>query len=205
MKRARLPRAQCNFQASEVLTGAAWRPTRPLDTCTSEPMIPRSPAGSKRKVPGGNYGALTDGSPLPMDRGSYTGPGPYSSFSAGGMPCQRPPWGRLYAINANTGDIAWKVTLGINERLPKDKQNVGAISGAGPTVTAGGLVFAPTNDAYFHALDSKTGNRNCGPSGWTVEHERESDDLYGQVRKTICGWSCGRRGGRVFGAIRRQL
>ena len=57
-----------------------------------------------------------------MDRGSYTGPGPYSSFSAGGMPCQRPPWGRLYAINANTGDIAWKVILGVNERLPKDKQ-----------------------------------------------------------------------------------
>jgi glucose dehydrogenase len=111
----------------------------------------------EKKVPGGNYGSLTAGSPLPMDRGSYTGPGPYSSFSAGGMPCQRPPWGRLYAINANTGDIAWQVTLGVNERLPKDKQNVGAIGGAGPTVTAGGLLFAPTSDSYFHALDSKTG------------------------------------------------
>jgi len=111
----------------------------------------------EKKVPGGNYGNLTDGSPLPMDRGSYTGPGPYSSFSAGGMPCQRPPWGRMYAINANTGDIAWKVVLGVNERLPKEKQNVGAIGGAGPTVTAGGLLFAPTNDSYFHALDSKTG------------------------------------------------
>ena len=111
----------------------------------------------EKKVAGGNYGALTDGSPLPMDRGAYSGPGPYSSFSAGGMPCQRPPWGRLYAINANTGDIAWKVVLGGNERLPKEKQNVGSIGGAGPTVTAGGLVFAPTNDSYFHALDSKTG------------------------------------------------
>jgi glucose dehydrogenase len=111
----------------------------------------------EKKVPGGNYGALTDGSPLPMDRGSYTGPGPYSGFTAGGMPCQRPPWGRLYAINANTGDVAWKVILGVNERLPKEKQNVGAIGGSGPTVTAGGLLFAPTNDGYFHALDSKTG------------------------------------------------
>ncbi len=111
----------------------------------------------EKKVPGGNYGALTDGSPLPMDRGSYTGPGPYSGFSAGGMPCQRPPWGRLYAINANTGNIAWQVILGVNERLPKEKQKVGAIGGSGPTVTAGGLLFAPTNDGYFHALDSKTG------------------------------------------------
>jgi quinoprotein glucose dehydrogenase len=112
----------------------------------------------EKKVPGGNYGALTDGSPLPMDRGSVNGPGPYNQFSAGGMPCQRPPWARLYAINANTGDIAWKVTLGINERLPKEKQNVGSIGGAGSTVTAGGLLFVPTNDTWFHALDSKTGN-----------------------------------------------
>jgi quinoprotein glucose dehydrogenase len=131
----------------------------------------------EKKVAGGNYGALTDGSPLPMDRGSYTGPGPYSSFSAGGMPCQRPPWGRLYAVNANTGEVAWKVTLGINERLPKDKQQVGSIGGSGPTVTAGGLVFAPTNDGYFHALDSKTGkelwsvkldgNMNANPMTYT--------------------------------------
>ncbi len=131
----------------------------------------------EKKVPGGNYGNLTEGSPLPMDRGSITGPGPYSSFSAGGMPCQRPPWGRLYAINANTGEIAWKVVLGINERLPKEKQNVGAIGGAGPTVTAGGLVFAPTSDSYFHALDSKTGkelwsvkldgNMNANPMTYT--------------------------------------
>lgn len=112
----------------------------------------------EKKVAGGNYGALTDGSPLPMDRGSVNGPGPYNQFSAGGMPCQRPPWARVYAINANTGDIAWKVTLGINERLPKEKQNVGSIGGAGSTVTAGGLLFVPTNDTYFHALDSKTGN-----------------------------------------------
>jgi quinoprotein glucose dehydrogenase len=131
----------------------------------------------EKKVAGGNYGALTDGSPLPMDRGSYSGPGPYSSFSAGGMPCQRPPWGRVYAINANTGEIAWKVVLGVNERLPKEKQQVGAIGGSGPTATAGGLLFAPTNDGYFHALDSKTGkelwsvkldgNMNANPMTYT--------------------------------------
>ncbi|HXE64995.1 MAG TPA: PQQ-binding-like beta-propeller repeat protein [Bryobacteraceae bacterium] len=131
----------------------------------------------EKKVAGGNYGALTDGSPLPMDRGSVNGPGPYNQFSAGGMPCQRPPWARLYAINANTGDIAWKVTLGINERLPKEKQNVGSIGGAGSTVTAGGLLFTATNDTWFHALDSKTGrelwsvkldaNMNANPMTYT--------------------------------------
>ena len=120
----------------------------------------------EKKVAGGNYGALTDGSPLEMDRGSYSGPGPYNGFSAAGMPCQRPPWARYYAINANTGEIVWKVVLGINEKLPKDKQNVGAIGGAGSTVTAGGLLFVPTSDSYFHALDSKTGKEL-----WSVKLE----------------------------------
>ncbi len=111
----------------------------------------------EKKVPGGNYGSLTDGSPLPYDRGAYTGPGPYSGFTAGGMPCNRPPWGRLYAINANTGEIAWKVVIGTNPRLPEGKQNVGAVGSPGPTTTASGLLFFPTSDGFFHALDSKTG------------------------------------------------
>jgi quinoprotein glucose dehydrogenase len=74
------------------------------------------------------------------------------------LPCQRPPWSRLVAVNANTGDIAWQTTLGINEALPDGKQNVGGSGSAGPTVTAGGLVFVgATNDRRFRAFDSKSG------------------------------------------------
>ncbi len=51
--------------------------------------------------------------------------------------------------------------------MPKEKQNVGAIGGAGPTVTAGGLLFMPTNDTYFHALDSKAGSEL-----WSVKMDR---------------------------------
>ena len=29
------------------------------------------------------------------------------------LPCQKPPWGRVIAINGATGDIAWQTTLGI--------------------------------------------------------------------------------------------
>ena len=36
-----------------------------------------------------------------------------------GWPCQQPPWGRLFAVNANTGDIAWQVPLGSFEELDK--------------------------------------------------------------------------------------
>jgi len=112
----------------------------------------------EKKVAGGNYGNLTQGSPIPYDRGSVNGPGPYSGFTANGMPCQKPPWGRLWAVNAATGDIAWSVTLGVSDNLPAGKQNTGRGGSAGPISTAGGLVFiAATSDSRFRALDSKTG------------------------------------------------
>src|SRR5215472_40996 len=87
--------------------------------------------GRKRKFEGGNYGS-GNGSPQPYDRGSINGPGPYNGFSAMGLPCQKPPWGRLFAVNANTGDLAWQVRLGLTERLPEGKQNTGNSGSAGP-------------------------------------------------------------------------
>jgi quinoprotein glucose dehydrogenase len=112
----------------------------------------------EKKVPGGNYGNGTQGSPIPYDRASVNGPGPYSNFTANGMPCQKPPWGQLWAVNAATGDIAWHVTLGVSDNLPAGKQHTGRGGSAGPISTAGGLVFiAATSDSRFRALDSKTG------------------------------------------------
>lgn len=121
----------------------------------------------EKKRPGGNYGS-GNGSPQAYDRGSINGPGPYNGFSApvrdasgrtlGNAPCQKPPWGRLWAVNANTGDIAWVSVLGLNEALPPGRQNVGGSGSAGPIVTAGGLVFiGATSDRRLRAFDSKTG------------------------------------------------
>lgn len=115
-----------------------------------------------------SYGRGTEGSTQLYDRASVEGPGPYFSFSVtmkdkdghvlGNWPCQKPPWGRLTAVNANTGDIAWQVPLGITEGLPEGKQNTGSGNSAGPMATAGGLVFiGATADKRFRAYDSKTG------------------------------------------------
>jgi quinoprotein glucose dehydrogenase len=74
------------------------------------------------------------------------------------MPCSQPPWAELVAVNVNTGDIAWKVPLGITESLPADKQNTGRPGIGGPIATAGGLVFVgATDDNRFRAFDAKTG------------------------------------------------
>ena len=74
-------------------------------------------------------------------------------------PCQKPPWGLLTAVNANTGDIAWQVRLGITDELPKDKQNTGRVNLGGSIATAGGLIFiGASNDRRFRAFDAKNGN-----------------------------------------------
>lgn len=117
---------------------------------------------------GAYYGRGTEASTLSYDRGSIVGPGPYHSFSVamkdkdgntiGTWPCQKPPWARLIAVNANTGAIAWQVPLGLVDGLPEGKQNAGSAGSAGPIVTAGGLVFiGATIDRRFRAFDSKTG------------------------------------------------
>jgi quinoprotein glucose dehydrogenase len=73
-------------------------------------------------------------------------------------PCQKPPWGRLTAIDTSTGDIAWQVPLGVTDQLPSGKQQTGRPMLAGAIVTASGLLFiASTDDNRFRALDAKTG------------------------------------------------
>ncbi|HXW62517.1 MAG TPA: PQQ-binding-like beta-propeller repeat protein [Candidatus Acidoferrales bacterium] len=122
----------------------------------------------EKKKTGANYGRGTEGSTQLYDRASVDGPGPYFGFSVivkdanghplGNWPCQKPPWGKLYAINANTGDIVWQSVVGITEGLPSDKQNTGGGGSAGPIATAGGLVFiGATPDNRFRAIDAKTG------------------------------------------------
>ena len=113
---------------------------------------------------------LNETSTLMYDRGSEAGPGPGQRFAAkvngpdgkpvvgDTWPCQKPPWSRLIAVNANTGDIAWQTTVGVTDELPEGKRNTGRQGTAGPIVTAGGLVFlGATNDARFRAFDAKTG------------------------------------------------
>lgn len=74
-------------------------------------------------------------------------------------PCQNPPWGELWAINANTGDVAWKVPFGVIEELDaKGIHNTGTLNFGGSISTAGGLLFiAATNDQRFRAFDAATG------------------------------------------------
>jgi quinoprotein glucose dehydrogenase len=127
---------------------------------------------TERKPPGVTYSFEAPNSNHPYDRASVNGVGPFFTFSAPlsgkynergqavgpSLPCVRPPWSKLVAVNARTGEIAWESVLGLNESLPAGKQLVGNSGSAGPTVTAGGLVFVgATADGRFRAFDAKTG------------------------------------------------
>ncbi len=74
-------------------------------------------------------------------------------------PCQKPPWGQMWAINTNTGDVAWKVPLGVIPELDaKGVHDTGTPNFGGSISTASGLVFiAATNDRRFRAFDARTG------------------------------------------------
>jgi quinoprotein glucose dehydrogenase len=75
------------------------------------------------------------------------------------LPCQRPPWGKLIAVNLATGEFAWSVTLGVNDGLlARGVPKTGAPNLGGSIATAGGLVFiGSTNDKRFRAFDARTG------------------------------------------------
>jgi quinoprotein glucose dehydrogenase len=81
-----------------------------------------------------------------------------------GIPCQRPPYGFLTAVDLKTGNALWQHTLGnasnsgpfgiaLHLPLPLGTPNIG-----GSIVTKGGVIFiAATQDKYFRAVDEKTG------------------------------------------------
>lgn len=86
--------------------------------------------------------------------------GGYHKFLDGnGFPAITPPWGTLHAIDLNTGDYRWSVTLGDTPELrEKGYPPTGCENYGGPIVTENGLLFiAGTKDGYFRIFDKNTG------------------------------------------------
>lgn len=103
-----------------------------------------------------------------MGAASQTGT-PYGSLrdrflSKLGIPCQKPPFGTLSAINLATHQLVWQVPvgtvkdtgpMGIKMRLPIP---IGMPTLGGSLATQSGLLFfAGTQDYYLRAYDSRSG------------------------------------------------
>jgi quinoprotein glucose dehydrogenase len=102
---------------------------------------------------------------LPDTQKSEVPPPPYTHtgynrwLDPDGYPAVKPPWGTLNAIDLNTGDYLWRVTLGEYPELtargvpPTGTENYG-----GPLVTQGGVLFiGASKDGKFRAFDRRTG------------------------------------------------
>lgn len=132
--------------------GANWGGTA-YDPATGYLIVSTQDVGAL-----GSIEKAKPGAPLPYDK---TTPG-RSAFDARvgdqNWPCQKPPWGRLTAVNVSTGDVAWQVPLGVTDALPAEKQRTGRPMLAGAIATASGLLFiAATDDNRFRAVDTKSG------------------------------------------------
>jgi quinoprotein glucose dehydrogenase len=115
-------------------------------------LIPRDQFEDARRTgPDGDY-ARQQGAPYGMYRRFLQAPSH--------LPCVKPPWGMLTAIDMVWGTIRWQIPLGSLQSFGGDHAPVetGAIGFGGPIITASGLAFiAGTFDSHIRAFDIETG------------------------------------------------
>jgi quinoprotein glucose dehydrogenase len=121
-------------------------------------------AGYVRLFPAADYERLrqsrsSSGAELAPQIGAPFGMERNVLLSPLGIPCNRPPWGLISAVDLDTGELRWQHPLGTVPIGPfHTPANWGAPNLGGPLVTASGLVFiGATPDSKFRALNVWTG------------------------------------------------
>lgn len=117
-------------------------------------LIPREEFGRARKEARGAEVTEQEGTPYGMSRQFFLSPS--------GMPCTAPHWGELVAIHADTGEIAWRTTLGDMRNIVPGLEGppTGAPNLGGPAITDTGLLFiGATLDPFIRAFETRTGRQ----------------------------------------------
>ena len=136
--------------------GIAFDPQRQLAVMTAMAnmpwivaLIPRAEA--RAEIASGKYQGYEfgrqEGTPYVMRRKLFQ--------SSLGVPCVKPPWGTLTAVDMEHATIKWQIPLGVT---PYIHMNLGMPPLGGPIVTGGGLVFvAASLDDHLRAFDTDSG------------------------------------------------
>lgn len=128
-------------------------------------LIPREEANKRGMVPVDQPGGTTDsGGGVPQAGAPYAVSIKPWRNGFTGMPCTRPPFGGIMAIDINSREVLWDVPLGsarangpfgIPSRMPI---TIGTPNNGGSVITAGGLIFiAAATDNQIRAMDIETG------------------------------------------------
>jgi hypothetical protein len=117
-------------------------------------LIPRETLkAGKADVPDGAEISEMQGTPY----GLYRVPALISPLE---LPCNKPPWGTLLAVDTDSGEVKWEVPLGTVRDLAPVPLPIkwGTPNLGGPIVTQNGLVFiGAAMDNYLRAFDLETG------------------------------------------------
>jgi len=113
-------------------------------------LIARNEAEGFKAPPGHDFGPQR-GTPFAMTRALAASPL--------GMPCNKPPWGMMVAVDLKAGKILWQSSVGtVEDRAPLGMAfSFGTPLASGLVITAGGLAFTGAMDAYLRAFDAKSG------------------------------------------------
>ncbi len=115
-------------------------------------LLPAEEAARRRKEERGKEISMMRGAPYGMIREVLMSPL--------GLPCNKPPWGKLSAVDLESGTLAWEVVLGNTRKLAPLglSLDLGTPTLGGPLVTDGGLVFiGSTMDNLLRAFDADSG------------------------------------------------
>ncbi len=140
--------------------GMAWDPV----TRTIIAPVNRIPA-IVRLVPSADFARTRRASPgleVTEQRGTPFAMSRQFFLSPSGVPCVAPPWGELVAVHADTGETAWRTTLGDLRSIFKLASGppTGALNLGGPVTTTTGLVFiGSTIDPHLRAFETKDGRQ----------------------------------------------
>jgi quinoprotein glucose dehydrogenase len=148
---------------------AGWDPARNLlvmahaRSAMVQRLIPRADVAATASSPPFEILFPQEGAPYGLLQSVFV--------SSWGIPCTKPPWGELVAVDLATGTVAWRVPFGTTRgRAPWPFWfDWGLPAMGGPVLTKSGVLFiGAAMDGYFRAYDVETGEelwRDFLPAG----------------------------------------
>lgn len=140
--------------------GVAYEPTRNLVLANTNRLAER-----RKLIPRDQFDVVKEANPniniwVRPQAGAPYGVMREFLWTSNKIPCTRPPWGALAAVDLNQGAIRWEVPLGTLPQLARELKSAewGSPNLGGPITTGGGLVFiAAAMDDYLRAFDVESG------------------------------------------------